>query len=140
MAHPASTIVISAHITVACEQWSGLTAIAPLPVLWRTISCFGIFAQWKDLAGLMARAQKPAKSLRSAEHRAFCALLMEARRKAGLKQSDVAKKLGIPQSYVAKYEGGERRVNVVEFIAVCDAIAVDPLRVIRALMRSGPRS
>ncbi len=83
----------------------------------------------------MARTQKPAKSLRSAEHRAFCALLVAARRKAKLSQTEVAARLGKPQSYVAKYEGGERRLDVVEFIAVCDALAVDPLRIIRALVR-----
>ena len=85
----------------------------------------------------MARAQKPAKSLRSYEHRAFCALLVGARRKAGLNQTEVAQRLGKPQSYVAKYEGGERRLDVVEFLAVCSALSADPLRIIRAL-RSRP--
>jgi transcriptional regulator with XRE-family HTH domain len=84
----------------------------------------------------MARAQKPAKSLRSAEHRAFCALLVDSRRKAGLNQTEVAQRLGKPQSYVAKYEGGERRLDVVEFLAVCEAIGTDPLRILRTLVRS----
>lgn len=87
----------------------------------------------------MARAHKTAKSLRSAEHRAFCALLVGARRKTGLSQTQVAQRLGKPQSYVAKYEGGERRLDVVEFLAVCGAIGTDPLRIVRALMRSRAR-
>ncbi len=88
----------------------------------------------------MARAQKSAKSLRSAEHRAFCALLVDTRRKAKLNQTEVAQRLGKPQSYVAKYEGGERRLDVVEFLAVCDALAVDPVRIIRAPVRSRTRT
>ena len=42
-------------------------------------------------------------------------LLTEARSNAGLKQLDVAGRLGRPQSFVSKYEGGERRLDVVEF-------------------------
>jgi transcriptional regulator with XRE-family HTH domain len=88
----------------------------------------------------MARAQKSPKSLRSAGHRALCALLVEARGKARLTQAEIAQRLGRPQSYVAKYEGGERRLDVVEFLAVCDAIGVDPVRIVRALRRAHPRT
>jgi transcriptional regulator with XRE-family HTH domain len=82
----------------------------------------------------MARAPKSPKSLRSAEHRALCALLRSARRKAGLNQTELALRLGKPQSYVAKYEGGERRLDVVEFLAVARAIGADPTRLIRSLL------
>jgi transcriptional regulator with XRE-family HTH domain len=83
----------------------------------------------------MARAQKTAKSLRSAEHRAFCAALVAARRKAHLTQADVAERLAKPQSYVAKYEGGERRLDVVEFLRIARAIGADPVRVLRTLQK-----
>jgi transcriptional regulator with XRE-family HTH domain len=83
----------------------------------------------------MARARKPIKSLRSPEHRALCALLVGARRKAGLNQTDVAERLGRPQSYVAKYEGGERRLDIVELLAVCRALGADPVRIVRGLLK-----
>ena len=83
----------------------------------------------------MARDRKTPKSLRSKEHRSLCALLIAAREKAELTQVDVAKRLGKPQSYVAKYEGGERRLDVVEFIAVARALRVDPLKLLRQLLR-----
>ena len=84
----------------------------------------------------MARSRKATKSLWSAEHRALCALLVAARRKAGLKQDDVAEKLGRPQSYVAKYEGGERRIDVVEFLDIARALGSDPMHLLRALTKA----
>jgi predicted transcriptional regulator len=41
-------------------------------------------------------------------------------------QHELAKRLHKPQSFVAKYEGGERRIDVVEFVTVCQAIGADP--------------
>jgi transcriptional regulator with XRE-family HTH domain len=75
------------------------------------------------------------KSVHSAEQAAFCALMIAARKKAGLTQQDVAKKLNKPQTFVAKYEGGERRIDVVEFLVIARAIGADPIRILRALMR-----
>jgi transcriptional regulator with XRE-family HTH domain len=58
-------------------------------------------------------------------------LLTEARSKAGLMQADVAGRLGRPQSFVSKYESGERRLDVVEFLVVCAAVQADPVKVLR---------
>ena len=48
------------------------------------------------------------------EYRTVIRRLREARLNAGLKQNEVAKRLGKPQSYVSKIERGERRLDVVE--------------------------
>jgi hypothetical protein len=40
-----------------------------------------------------------------------------------------------PQSFVAKYEGGERRVDVVEFIEICRAIETDPNKLLKILIQ-----
>jgi len=53
--------------------------------------------------------------------------MIKARKAAGLTQHQLAKRLRRPQSFVAKYEGGERRVDVMEFIEICKAIEVDPI-------------
>lgn len=58
------------------------------------------------------------KSLRSPRQVLLQALLIEARKGKGLTQADVAGALGKPQSYVAKYENGERRLDVVELIDI----------------------
>jgi len=57
------------------------------------------------------------------------------RKAAGLTQTVVAKRLAKPPSYVAKYEGGDRRLDVLEFIDVAAAIGFDPGKLIRILLR-----
>lgn len=84
---------------------------------------------------MASRTRGPIKTLRSPEHEALRALLAGARRKAGLTQQDVAKRLKRPQSFVAKYEGGERRLDVVEFLNVSKALGADPIKLLRALTR-----
>ena len=81
------------------------------------------------------RTRSIGKSVHSAEQAAFCELMIEARKTAGLTQQDVAKRLKKPQSFVAKYEGGERRIDVVEFLKIARAIGADPLRILRMLIR-----
>ena len=73
------------------------------------------------------------KFVHSADQVAFCDLMRQARTKAGLTQQELAKKLKKPQSFIAKYEGGERRLDVLEFLAVMRAIGSDPGRLLRGL-------
>jgi len=63
----------------------------------------------------------------------FCNLLIAARKAKGLTQVDLAARLGRPQSFVSKYERGERRLDVIEFLEVTRAMGVDPLKMIRSL-------
>ncbi len=57
----------------------------------------------------------------------FRALLIEARKDAGLTQEEVAERLRRPQSFVWKIENGVRRVDVVEFLEIARAIGFNPL-------------
>jgi transcriptional regulator with XRE-family HTH domain len=75
------------------------------------------------------------KSLRSREHRAFIAVLVAARKAAGLTQQQVAVRLRKPQSFVSKYETGERRLDVPEFIRVSHRLGADPADLIRQIER-----
>jgi transcriptional regulator with XRE-family HTH domain len=65
------------------------------------------------------------KSIYSDKQRKLCDLVIKAREKAGLTQIQVAKKLGRPQSFVAKYEGGERRLDVIELLEISKIIGTD---------------
>jgi len=51
-------------------------------------------------------------------------LLREARTEAGFSQIELAKKLGRPQSFVSKYESGERRLDLVELREICKALKI----------------
>lgn len=75
------------------------------------------------------------KSLFSPDHRRLCELLIAARRSAGLTQEVVAKRLSKPQSFVAKYENGERRIDVIELIRIAQALDADLLEIIAELSR-----
>ena len=58
------------------------------------------------------------KSIYSEKHKKLCSLLVEARKKAGFTQQELANKIGRQQSFIAKYEGGERRLDLIELIEI----------------------
>jgi transcriptional regulator with XRE-family HTH domain len=60
-------------------------------------------------------------------------VLTEAREKAGLKQSDVAAKLGMPASYLSKIESGTRRLDVIELVKLAEAMGLDVCEIVREL-------
>jgi transcriptional regulator with XRE-family HTH domain len=60
-------------------------------------------------------------------------LLRQARQEARLTQADVAQKVGQPQSFVSKYESGERRLDILELRAVCSAIGLPTTDFIKRL-------
>jgi transcriptional regulator with XRE-family HTH domain len=62
------------------------------------------------------------KSLHSADYTRFLAILTDARRKAGVTQQALADRLGRPQSFAAKYEKGERRIDIVKFFMIAQAL------------------
>ncbi len=63
----------------------------------------------------------------------FQKALTEARLEKGLTQSEVAGRLRKPQSYVSKYESGERRLDVIEYLEVCDAMSVSPHSILKKI-------
>jgi len=98
-----------------------------------TFSCFGRI----DQANFSWEAAFPsfplAKTIHTERHRQLRALLVAKRKAAGLTQITVAERLGKPPSYVAKYELGDRRLDVLEYLDVAAAIGFDACEVLRAL-------
>ena len=78
------------------------------------------------------------KSLKSAEYARFIATLVAVRKNADVRQQALAKKLGRPQSFVAKYEGGERRIDVIEFVEIARALGADPVKLFRDFVAGKP--
>ena len=75
--------------------------------------------------------------MRNEAHKRFRELLIEARNTAGITQADLAARLKRPQSFVSKYERGERRLDVVEFGDVAKALGIDPVRFLGRFYREG---
>lgn len=75
-------------------------------------------------------------TLRSPRQIKLRRLLRDLREKSGLTQTDVAARLDKPQSFVAKYEGGERRLSAIEFIDVARALGLEPGAVLRQLIKA----
>jgi transcriptional regulator with XRE-family HTH domain len=59
------------------------------------------------------------------DHSVLLELLVHIREKANLRQIEVAAALKRPQSFVSKYETGERRLDVLELREVCRACGID---------------
>lgn len=79
----------------------------------------------------------PLSSLRSDLYRRMIELLVEARKEAGITQVELGKRLGQRQTFVSKFELGERRLDVAEFVAVSSAIGAHPYDIIRAAEEAG---
>jgi transcriptional regulator with XRE-family HTH domain len=69
---------------------------------------------------------RASRGLQSPRHKKLRRLLAQAQADAGLTQVQVADRVKRPQSFVSKYENGERQLDVIEFVAVCRAIGVSP--------------
>ncbi len=71
------------------------------------------------------------KTLRSPRHMRLVQLVVDKRHEAGMSQADLAEALGRYQSVVAAIESGGRRVDVVEFLELAEAIGFNPYEVLR---------
>jgi transcriptional regulator with XRE-family HTH domain len=76
-----------------------------------------------------------AKSIYSAGQEKLQRLLTETRGVAGLTQMALAKKLKRPQSFVSKYESGERRLDLVELQEICKALGISLVDFVKSFER-----
>ncbi|ATZ96564.1 helix-turn-helix domain-containing protein [Dickeya fangzhongdai] len=73
-------------------------------------------------------------SIYSLEYQSVIKILREARIKQGITQENLANALGRPQSFVAKIENGERRLDVVEFAHIAHLLSVDASTVLEKIV------
>src|SRR5258708_828463 len=78
------------------------------------------YLTYRLYAGLWIPARAMNKTIFSKVHRDLVSRLRRARMAAGLTQAQVAKKLKKPQSFVARFESGQRRIDVVELSYVAE--------------------
>jgi transcriptional regulator with XRE-family HTH domain len=75
------------------------------------------------------------KSVHSGTYKAAIKVLRNARMRAGLTQQQLAKRLRRPQSFVAKVEQCERRIDIAEFIQIATALGASPTRLFAIVAR-----
>jgi len=73
------------------------------------------------------------KSIHSDKYNEFLSLLIKARKDSKITQQALVDKLEKPQSFISKYEKGERRLDVVEFIKIAEAIGTKASNIIKKL-------
>ncbi|MBI1920419.1 MAG: helix-turn-helix transcriptional regulator [Geobacter sp.] len=61
----------------------------------------------------------------SKEEIALREMLRDRRKSLGLRQADLALRLGMPQSFVSKYESGERLLTFVEVLVILEVLSLD---------------
>lgn len=59
--------------------------------------------------------------------------LISARKKKGLRQSDLAKNLNVRQQFISKIETAERGIDVLEFLTLAEALDLDPSDILSQL-------
>lgn len=70
--------------------------------------------------------RKSVKSVQRSDYDSLLTLLKEARARAGMTQTELAKKLNEQQAFVSKYESGDRRIDIVEFVDIAKALGLPP--------------
>lgn len=73
------------------------------------------------------------KTTHSAPYQQLLSLLIEARKSSKLTQQELSAKLGRPQSYVSKFERGERRLDVIEFLEISKNLGASPYDLLKEI-------
>jgi len=76
-----------------------------------------------------------ARSTHHPNYQTLLTLLRELRERAGFTQLALAENLGNTQTFISKVERGERRIDVVEFMEICEALGVDPVAAFREYLK-----
>ncbi len=79
-----------------------------------------------------------AEGIHDSRYRWVVEQLVAARKQNGLSQAAVAKLLSRPQQYVSRYETGERRLDIFEFLDAASALGVDGLKLVEAGVKHRP--
>jgi transcriptional regulator with XRE-family HTH domain len=76
------------------------------------------------------------KTIHSKRHKRLIELVTAERKQAGIRQVQLAKKLKRSQTWIARLEGGERRLDVIELIDLAEAIGFDAPAVVAIVQQA----
>ncbi len=91
-----------------------------------------------DIRSSLIQFHAMKKSLFTTEQRRLQRLLRQIRLGAGLRQADLSELLRRPQSFVSKYESGERRLDLLELRQICKAVGISLADFVRRFEESPP--
>ena len=75
------------------------------------------------------------RTIRNKRHKRLIELILAARKQAGIRQVQLAKKLKRSQTWIARLESGERRLDVIELIELAEAIGFDAPGIVEAVQK-----
>lgn len=73
------------------------------------------------------------KTIGDERHQALISFLVAKRVSAGVTQAELAARLSVYQSHIARLESGQRRLDVIELLDLADALGFDPQEAIQVL-------
>ena len=73
-------------------------------------------------------------SIFTQRHQEFIGFIASVRKAAGITQVELAERLGRPQSFVSKVERGERRIDVIEFCQLAEALGHQPAKLLQEFL------
>ena len=78
------------------------------------------------------------KTIFGGDHRHLVEVLVQARQKSGLTQAQLANRVQKDQTFISIIERGQRRVDVLEFVALARAMEADPARLFAEVLKRLP--
>ena len=88
---------------------------------------FGVFhidsLCWRTMSGPGQRSSKKQR-----ERKILLEILRELRRQRNLTQDQLAKAMGVKQAFVSKFETGERRLDFLDLLGICDVLGISIVR------------
>ena len=72
--------------------------------------------------------------IRPSDYKVVGNCLAVARKRAGLTQKELSRRLRKPQSFISSYERGQRRIDIIEFLLIADAIGAKPRKLFASVL------
>jgi transcriptional regulator with XRE-family HTH domain len=76
------------------------------------------------------------RSVSTKKYEVFRKMLVEARLSTGMTQRELSERLNFPQSYVSKYENGERRLDLIEFLQIAEVLNINVVTFVAAVQKA----
>lgn len=100
------------------------------------LSYFGIILKWDYLfkPDCFLTVTAMTKSTYTDNYAKLIKQLVDCRKKQKMTQTELSACMGKPQSFIAKIENRERRLDVIEFLELCKHMQIDPIPIVASLI------